>query len=161
MKNCNQPKKESTMTGWEALELARQDESIIITSDEISSSYIYKYINTVLHEYVYSRGTWVEEHYTCVSDLAKEWTILDCKHLGHKKSTPYGTECTVCELVMEKEPKMITWYRPEVICYKTDIKPYTGSWYYKSKEEYLKQSINTKVLKWETIEAPETWEHCK
>jgi hypothetical protein len=60
--------------------------------------------------------------------------------------------------------KSITWYRPKYTWNRDYTSPHfnTHMLFYRDKETYLKKmSLNEKVLEWETIEAPETWEQCE
>ena len=68
------------------------------------------------------------------------------------------------EYIEPKPVKMITWYRAKNIWDKNYVHPSVSLFqtFYKTKEEYLlKLSLNVKVIEWETIEAPETWEQCE
>lgn len=64
-----------------------------------------------------------------------------------------------------KEPKkLIKWYRAEVVWWNGASEPQYQVTYkfYKTKEDKGHGLIeNAKVIKWQEIEAPETWEQCE
>jgi len=65
----------------------------------------------------------------------------------------------------EEKPKMINWYRPKLVWVSGTRTPskFSGDIYHpeKNPDAFLYSETSMKILEWETIEAPESWDQCK
>lgn len=63
----------------------------------------------------------------------------------------------------KKPQKLVKWYRPAVIWNKNTKEPRFVGLNYKTTKTLSNWCLhpNSKVLKWDEIEAPETWEQCE
>ena len=64
---------------------------------------------------------------------------------------------------LKTEPNIITWYLPLIIWIKNAISPQlnVSQTLYRSKEIYLKNNPNEKVIKWKKFKAPDNYEECE
>lgn len=151
------------MIGWKALKLARKYEGLKIR----------RTVGWAEGEYIYfnDEGMLVEQKHPLsdleASDFNLDWEIVDCPHsewtfINNEKVS----SCAVCgEASQPKPPKLITWYRPDIVWFEASKEPLSvhNMHFSKSKKEAIKKSSyeNFKVLKWQTIEAPENWSEVK
>jgi hypothetical protein len=68
------------------------------------------------------------------------------------------------EYIEPKPVKIITWYRPKYIWDKNYVYPTINmnKRFFPTQEQASRSlSLNEKIINWENLEAPETWEQCE
>jgi len=122
------------MTGWEALEIARKGNK------------------------KFKRSNWADSYFYHFKENA---FLADCRDNPINTVDAEGLSHDDWEIVKEKA-KMITWYQPSLTWLERDNHPRNndGEPFFKTKEEAINAYDGHKILKWQEIEAPETWGQC-
>lgn len=130
------------MIGWDALKIARKDETKKISSKFRVSfgrdeALIFKFVNGELTE--------DEESFNFKEPV--DPTVFNCADWR----------------VLESEPKIIKWYHPKIMWHKDENKPsiYRSFRFFNSEKEAVEYYSDFKIIEWKIIEAPENWEGCQ
>lgn len=130
---------EKIMSGWEACKLALNDPGLVITNG----------MNTLKFT---DKGVWL------IKDSTDSWGFGEEPKFDDLKSWT----------IEKLKPKLVTWYRPRVIWPSTSDEPTLflneNIGFRREKETcpiYWTGSRSTRILEWEEIQAPETWEGCE